>query len=51
MLSHWARAADEGKPYPFAKFNKGLDTPTYTEEEYTVSEIDQYIVKDVPRTL
>ena len=35
-LYHWRRAADEGKEYPFAQFNKSLDIPTYTEEEYTV---------------
>ncbi|KAH7957601.1 hypothetical protein HPB52_020739 [Rhipicephalus sanguineus] len=32
MLSHWRRLADEGKEYPFAKFNKAM--PTYTEAEY-----------------
>ena len=37
MLSHWRRTADEGKEYPYAKFNKYLDIPTYTEEEYAVS--------------
>ena len=37
VLCHWRRVADEGKEYPFAKFNKSLDIPTYTEEEYTVS--------------
>ena len=36
MLSHWRRTADEGKEYPYAKFNKPLDIPAYTDEEYTV---------------
>ncbi|KAL3244921.1 hypothetical protein MRX96_018503 [Rhipicephalus microplus] len=31
MLSHWRRLADEGKEYPFAKFNKQVPVPTYTE--------------------
>ena len=35
VLYHWRRAADEGKDYPFAKFNKKLDCiPTYTDIEY-----------------
>ncbi|KAL1438902.1 hypothetical protein MTO96_047637 [Rhipicephalus appendiculatus] len=34
MLSHWRRLADEGKEYPFAKFNKQVPVPTYTEAEY-----------------
>ena len=25
---------DEGKEYPFAKFNKSIEVPTYTEVEY-----------------
>lgn len=37
VLHHWRRVADEGKEYPFAKFNKTLDIPTYTEEDYTKS--------------
>ena len=37
VLHHWRRVADEGKEYPFAKFNKTTDIPTYTEEDYTVS--------------
>jgi DNA methyltransferase 1-associated protein 1 len=40
VLSHWRRVADEGKEYPFAKFNKSPDIPTYTEEEYTKSLTD-----------
>jgi DNA methyltransferase 1-associated protein 1 len=36
LLHHWRRVADEGKEYPFAKFNKSLDIPTFSEEEYTV---------------
>ena len=37
VLHHWRRVADEGKEYPFAKFNKTPDIPTYTDEDYTVS--------------
>ncbi len=35
-LHHWRREADQGKPYPYAKLNKSLDTPSYTNEEYKV---------------
>ncbi|XP_065343283.1 DNA methyltransferase 1-associated protein 1 [Cloeon dipterum] len=31
---HWRRAADEGKEYPFAQFNKKVPVPTYTDAEY-----------------
>ena len=35
VLHHWRRATDEGKDYPFAKFNKKLDCiPAYTDIEY-----------------
>lgn len=34
VLQHWRRQADEGKDYPFAKFNKSIEVPTYTEAEY-----------------
>lgn len=34
MLSHWRRVADEGKDYPFAKFNKQVPVPSYSEVEY-----------------
>lgn len=37
VLSHWRRVADEGKEYPYSKFNKTLDIPTYSDEEYTKS--------------
>lgn len=37
MLNHWCREADEEKPYPYAKFNKSLDIPSYSDEEYKVS--------------
>ena len=36
VLSHWRRVADEGKPYPFTRFNKSVDVPSYTKEEYEV---------------
>uniref|UniRef100_A0A1B6C5W3 DNA methyltransferase 1-associated protein 1 n=2 Tax=Clastoptera arizonana TaxID=38151 RepID=A0A1B6C5W3_9HEMI len=31
---HWRRVADEGIEYPFAKFNKQVPVPTYTDSEY-----------------
>eukprot|EP00096_Caligus_rogercresseyi_P001389 TRINITY_DN1219_c0_g1_i1.p1 TRINITY_DN1219_c0_g1~~TRINITY_DN1219_c0_g1_i1.p1 ORF type:complete len:513 (-),score=232.03 TRINITY_DN1219_c0_g1_i1:583-2121(-) len=34
VLKHWRRAADEGKDYPFARFNKKLEIPMYTDLEY-----------------
>lgn len=34
MLYHWRRAADEAKEYPFARFNKTVDVPSYSDEEY-----------------
>lgn len=34
ILHHWRRQADEGKDYPFARFNKTIEVPTYTEVEY-----------------
>jgi len=34
VLYHWRRAADEGKEYAFAKFNKKLDIPTFNDFEY-----------------
>ncbi|XP_035788579.1 DNA methyltransferase 1-associated protein 1-like [Anopheles albimanus] len=34
VFHHWKRASEEQKEYPFAKFNKQLDIPTYTLSEY-----------------
>ncbi|CAH0395496.1 unnamed protein product [Bemisia tabaci] len=34
VFHHWRRVADEGKEYPFAKFNKKVPIPTYTDAEY-----------------
>uniref|UniRef100_A0A182LZE9 DNA methyltransferase 1-associated protein 1 n=1 Tax=Anopheles culicifacies TaxID=139723 RepID=A0A182LZE9_9DIPT len=34
VFHHWKRVSDEQKEYPFAKFNKQLDIPTYTLNEY-----------------
>ncbi|KAK9727926.1 DNA methyltransferase 1-associated protein 1 (DMAP1) [Popillia japonica] len=34
VFYHWRRPSDEPKEYPFAKFNKKLEIPTYTESEY-----------------
>ncbi|ENN77469.1 hypothetical protein HUJ04_013530 [Dendroctonus ponderosae] len=31
---HWRRPSDDPKEYPFAKFNKKVDIPTYTDVEY-----------------
>lgn len=31
---HWRRPSDEPKEYPFAKFNKKVEIPTYTDVEY-----------------
>jgi len=31
---HWRRPSDEPKEYPFAKFNKKVEVPTYTDVEY-----------------
>jgi len=38
-LFHWRRTQEEGKEYPFARFNKVCSVPTYTELEYS-----QYLV-------
>ncbi|XP_062509337.1 DNA methyltransferase 1-associated protein 1-like isoform X2 [Corticium candelabrum] len=34
ILHHWRRKVDGDKPYPFSKFNKTVDVPMYTTEEY-----------------
>lgn len=34
VFHHWRRISDESKEYPFAKFNKQLNIPTYTMVEY-----------------
>lgn len=34
VFHHWRRVTDEGKEYPFARFNKQVSIPTYTETEY-----------------
>ncbi|XP_006616977.1 DNA methyltransferase 1-associated protein 1 isoform X2 [Apis laboriosa] len=34
VFHHWRRVADAGKEYPFAKFNKKVPIPTYTNAEY-----------------
>ncbi|KAM6199827.1 DNA methyltransferase 1-associated protein 1 isoform 1-T1 [Sarcoramphus papa] len=34
MFYHWRRAAEEGKDYPFARFNKTVQVPVYSEQEY-----------------
>lgn len=34
VLHHWRRSTEEGKEYPFARFNKICEVATYTEVEY-----------------
>ncbi|XP_069591949.1 DNA methyltransferase 1-associated protein 1 isoform X4 [Ranitomeya imitator] len=34
IFYHWRRASEEGKDYPFARFNKAVQIPTYSEQEY-----------------
>lgn len=34
MLQHWCRVEDQEKQYPFARFNKVIEAPSYTDEEY-----------------
>jgi len=34
VLNHWRRVADEGKEYPFARFNKEIDVQRYSDAEY-----------------
>lgn len=34
VLHHWRRSTEEGKDYPFARFNKICEVATYTEVEY-----------------
>ena len=34
VLNHWRRVADEGKEYPFARFNKEVEVPSYSDVEY-----------------
>ena len=35
VLHHWRRSQDEGKDYPFARFNKVVEVPSYTDMEYS----------------
>ncbi|KAL8578182.1 hypothetical protein ACOMHN_051737 [Nucella lapillus] len=34
VFYHWRKVADEGKDYPFARFNKTVDIPVYSDLEY-----------------
>lgn len=34
VFHHWRRTSDEPKAYLFAQFNKQLNIPTYTANEY-----------------
>ncbi|KAK7100846.1 hypothetical protein V1264_023716 [Littorina saxatilis] len=34
VFHHWRKVADEGKDYPFARFNKTVDVPVYSDLEY-----------------
>lgn len=38
VFHHWRRLADEGKEYPFARFNKKVDVPAFQENEYIPAE-------------
>ncbi|KAK6642656.1 hypothetical protein RUM43_004158 [Polyplax serrata] len=38
IFHHWRRVADEGKEYPFARFNKKVNVPTYQDNEYIPAE-------------
>nr|SVE75157.1 EOG090X076S [Daphnia dolichocephala] len=42
IFHHWRRAADEGKEYPFAKFNKQVHVFTYTDQEYQLLQLDNW---------
>ena len=41
IFKHWRRAEDEGKDYSFAKFNRKIQIPVYSEQEY-----HQYLSRD-----
>lgn len=41
MFHHWRRPSDEPKEYPFARFNKKVDVPTYSDSDY-----NQYLKSD-----
>lgn len=34
IFNHWRRVADEGVEYPFVRFNKAVDIPTFSDLEY-----------------
>ncbi|XP_033101299.1 DNA methyltransferase 1-associated protein 1-like [Anneissia japonica] len=34
IFNHWRRVADEGKDYQFARFNKQVQVPMYSDQEY-----------------
>ncbi|XP_071952376.1 DNA methyltransferase 1-associated protein 1-like [Antedon mediterranea] len=34
VFHHWRRVADEGKDYQFARFNKQVQVPMYSDQEY-----------------
>lgn len=34
IFHHWKRVSDDSREYPFAKFNKQLNIPAYTLNEY-----------------
>lgn len=43
---HWRRPSDEPKEYPFAKFNKKVELPTYTDVEYQQHLTDESWTKE-----
>ena len=34
VFHHWKRSSDDSREYPFAKFNKQLQIPNYSVNEY-----------------
>ncbi|CAH1392894.1 unnamed protein product [Nezara viridula] len=36
VFHHWRRVCDEAKEYPFARFNKKVQIPVYTDAEYNL---------------
>ena len=46
MLNHWRRVTEEGKDYPYSRFNKKLEILSYTDDEYRVSDIGSSLPRD-----
>ena len=41
VFHHWRRAADDGKEYPFAKFDKQVEVAGYSDVEYQQHLLDE----------